>query len=423
MIVLIDGVKYILVAPENEADLEKRIEENYRQIFGEKAIYFPKKKIRSKAGIGTIPDAFLILPDQKLKWCILEVELASHPVYDHVFPQLTKFRRAIEDSTSRKKITEFFYDNIKSDEVLEAQFRKQIGTGEIYKSISDMVNEKPLIVVAIDEKTGELEEALLDFGGDVKVIEFKTYRRQGSSEIYAYMFEPVITPGKGDKARAGSEPRENKGTGTRKRGRGIKNAIYALFDEKGADGVSYEEAEQLAKSIKANTKFNQNHFSWYKRDYGRKRKVNVPEKEKRHYVSYRDECVERISRHLGERLVKDGKVAYSTPNGSSKIICLVSKTYENKSKEKKSYWYGFLKSHKEVLSAHKMGYAAFGCGSAAKIILVPIGKLVPLLRNMNKTEQGDGFYWHVKIHEENGRFSVEQPLADEMVDITEYVMK
>lgn len=269
MVIFIDDVKYNYLTPEIEAVLEGQIENNYKHIFGENSIYFPKKKIRSKAGIGTIPDAFIIIPGKKLMWCILEVELASHSVYNHVFPQLTKFRRAIENSSSRKKIRDFFYNTITEDPILEAQFRKQIGSGEIYKSISDMVEEKPMIVVAIDEKTDELGEALLDFGGDVKVIEFKTYRREGcSDEINAYLFELVIPTGKGGKTTgAGPEPGGGKGTGTTKRGRGIKNTIYTLFDEKGVDGVSYQEAEDLAKSIKPNTAFNKGHFSWYKRDY------------------------------------------------------------------------------------------------------------------------------------------------------------
>jgi len=417
MVVLIDGIKYIYLTPDSEATLEGQIEENHKHIFGEKSIYFPKKKIRSKAGIGTIPDAFLIIPRKRLKWCILEVELASHSVYDHVFPQLTKFRRAIEDSASRKKITEFFYDTIKADPVLEAKFRKQIGTGEIYKSISDMVNGKPLIVVAIDQRTDELEEALLDFGGEVKVIEFKMYRREDSSEINAYMFEPVT-----GKNQYHHEVKSTRKERISRRG-SITGELYALFDEKGVDRVPYEEAEQLAKSVKPDTKFNKGHFSWYKRDYRLKGKDSIPEKEKKPPVNYRKECIERISDHLDKKFIKDGRVSYISDEGDTKIICLVSKTYENKSKEKKIYWYDFLRSHKEILMDHGHGYAAFGCGSAEKIVLIPIDRLVPLLQNMNKTEQESGFYWHVKIHEEKDRFIVEQPLGSGSSDITKYIIK
>ncbi len=235
MIILIDGVKYRHLTPESEATLENQIEENHKHIFGEDSIYFPKKKIKSKAGIGTIPDAYIIIPGKKLKWCILEVELASHSVYDHVFPQLTKFRRAIDNGGSRKKIRDFFYETITADPVLDAQFRKEIGSGEIHKSISDMVDEKPLIIVAIDEKTDELEEALLGFGGDVKVVEFKAYRREGcSDEINAYLFESAVS-------HVGPEPIKSR--------RGIKKAVYKLFDENGVDNVTYKQCEEAANDM------------------------------------------------------------------------------------------------------------------------------------------------------------------------------
>jgi len=275
MIVLIDGVKYRYLTPESEAVLEGQIEENHKHIFGEDSIYFSKKKIRSKAGIGTIPDAFIIIPDSKLKWCILEVELATHSVYDHVFPQLTKFRRAIENSSSRKKIRDFFYNTITEDPLLEAQFRKKIGSGEIHKTISDMVEEKPMIVVAIDEKTDELKEALLDFGGDVKVTEFKTYRREGSSdEINAFVFDPIIISKKAPKVTPVPtvEPRKKH---TRRSGT-IMHSMFELYDEKGIDNVTYDECEVLARRIKPDTKFGKTHHSWYKNKYREKKMGGLP---------------------------------------------------------------------------------------------------------------------------------------------------
>ncbi len=332
MIVLIDGVKYSYITPENEAVLEGQIEENYKHIFGENSIYFPKKKIRSKAGIGTIPDAYVIIPGKKLTWCILEVELASHSVYDHVFLQLSKFKGAIEDSGSRKKIRDFFYNTITEDPILEAQFRKQIGSGEIYKSISDMVEEKPMIVVAINKRTNKLEEALAHFGGDVKVIEFKTFRREGSSDINAYMFEPVIPPRKG-----------GNGTGTGKRGRGIKNTIYMLFDEKGVDGVSYQEVEDLAKRIKPNTAFNKGHFSWYKRDYQRSSK-NSDTAKKTLPVGLKIFNTYQGKRYTAEVLEKgkilfQGKV-YKSPSRAA--VAAIQSTGSNRETENGWTWWKFI---------------------------------------------------------------------------------
>lgn len=194
MIILIDGVKYILKNPDNEDDLEKIIEKNYKYIFGEESFYFNfKKKLKSKSGIGSIPDGYLIVFNYTPEWYILEVELASHPLYDHIIPQLTKFNRGIEGVSTKKSLIDMFYDEIKTNPILEARVKEKIGSGEVYKFISDLISDKPSIIIVINERTIELEEAIRDIRGDVKILEFKIFRREGiSEEIDAYLFNPVI---------------------------------------------------------------------------------------------------------------------------------------------------------------------------------------------------------------------------------------
>lgn len=194
MIILIDGVKYILKNPDNEDDLEKIIEKNYKYIFGEESFYFNfKKKLKSKSGIGSIPDGYLIVFNSTPEWYILEVELASHPLYDHIIPQLTKFNRGIEGVSTKKSLIDMFYDEIKTNPILEARVKEKIGSGEVYKFISDLISDKPSIIIVINERTSELEEAIRDIRGDVKILEFKIFRREGiSEEIDAYLFNPVI---------------------------------------------------------------------------------------------------------------------------------------------------------------------------------------------------------------------------------------
>jgi hypothetical protein len=194
MIILIDGVKYILKNPNSEDDLEKVVEKNYKYIFGDNSFYFNfKRKVKSKSGIGSIPDGYLIILYNIPEWYILEVELASHPLYDHIIPQLTKFNRAIEEISTKKSLIDMFYDEIKTNLVLEANIKNKIGSGEIYKFISDLISVKPKIIIVINERTNELNEAIRDIQGDIKVLEFKIFRRECvSEEINAYLFNPVI---------------------------------------------------------------------------------------------------------------------------------------------------------------------------------------------------------------------------------------
>jgi len=196
MIVLIDGIRYQLTTPKSEAVLENAIQSNCQHIFGPDSFYFDiKKLIRSKAGVASIPDGYVIFfTPKKARWAIIEVELASHPVYDHVIPQLSKFNKGIEDSLTRKKLVEILYGVFDDDEVLKARLKQKIKTGEVYKFISDLVSEQPLIIVAIDQRTEELDEAIDDIKGEVKVVEFRTFRREGiSDDVNAYMFEPLKT--------------------------------------------------------------------------------------------------------------------------------------------------------------------------------------------------------------------------------------
>ncbi len=277
MIVLIDGVRYRLVIPDNEAVLEEAIKSNFQHIFGPDSFYLDVKKlIKSKAGIASIPDGYVILFEAKARWCILEVELASHSIYDHIVPQLTKFNRGIENSSSRKKLVEMFYSIINEDEVLRAKLKQKIKTGEIYKFISDLIAENPLIVVAIDRKTEELFEAVRDIRGEVKLLEFQTFRREGiEDQINAYVFEPIVK----SKEKGKLVKSETILTEVSTRRGGIGQSIYDLFDEKGIENVTYEECETLAKKIKPTTKFNPSHFSWYRNEY--RKKSNAPPHAKR----------------------------------------------------------------------------------------------------------------------------------------------
>lgn len=194
MIILVDGVRYLITKPKNEEELEAIIEKNSKYIFGDDSFYFNfKRKIKSGSGIGSIPDAYLIVFEPLPKWYILEIELSTHPLYNHVIPQLTKFNRGIEQSSGKNKIINMLYEAIKKDSILETKIRQKIGSGEIFKFISEVVSTDPTIIIAIDEKTSELEEALRDIRGEVKILELNIFKREGvSEEINVYLFTPIV---------------------------------------------------------------------------------------------------------------------------------------------------------------------------------------------------------------------------------------
>jgi len=109
--------------------------------------------------------------------------------------------------SSANSIVDVIYGLFDDDEVLKARLKQNIKNREVHKFISDLVSEKPLIVVAIDQRTEKLDEALRHIGDEVQIVEFRTFRREGlSDDINAYMFEPVATKGKKISRRQWSRP-------------------------------------------------------------------------------------------------------------------------------------------------------------------------------------------------------------------------
>lgn len=119
-------------------------------------------------------------------------------------------------------------------------------------------------------------------------------------------------------------------------------------------------------------------------------------------VSFNAEVAKNVSEKLGLPLLKRTRATFSSPDESTVVVCSVSKEYgEGK---KSGYWFAFHPHQKQQLEAAIKGYVAFGCGSASRVFLIPIGELSGWLSGMNVTEKEDRFYWHVQISQDQGEF-------------------
>lgn len=176
-VLLKDGIKYLHYKYEDEDELERLLIEHNEVIFGENSVFFPKHEIKARSGIATIPDGFVLLMDDK-KWYILEVELALHPLHEHIVVQISKFNSAIKNPTARKKLIDVFYDEIKDNIQMRYKFESKGIAKELYKFLSDMINEDPEVIIVIDEKNKELDEVCETLPFRATVLEFKTYCRE-----------------------------------------------------------------------------------------------------------------------------------------------------------------------------------------------------------------------------------------------------
>jgi hypothetical protein len=191
---LIDGVKYQEWEISNEDELEQMVIEHAQDIFGENSIYFDKKqKLKSLAGVGSIPDGLVIMFGSVPQWHIVEVELSSHDPYAHIVPQVDKFINGIDNQNTRNKLVDTLYNVINSDELLRRETRQAIGLDkDIHKFLADLISQPPTITIIIEKDTDQLEEALRKYN-QKKVREFQTFRRVGAESVHAHLFEPVYT--------------------------------------------------------------------------------------------------------------------------------------------------------------------------------------------------------------------------------------
>jgi predicted transport protein len=190
---LVDGAKYKLWTPKDEErEFHPMIRAHSKEIFGERSLYFDVKHIlKSKSGIGSIPDAYAITLSKPYQWYVIENELSTHPIYDHVIKQLTKFINGIRNESARNKILDTMYNQITKDKVLRATVEKLIGSTDIYHFLSKLISRSPIIVVFIDRKTKEVEEACQILKYQTSIHEFKTFVREDAPNVRAHLFEPL----------------------------------------------------------------------------------------------------------------------------------------------------------------------------------------------------------------------------------------
>jgi len=211
----VDGIKYKPWVPSKEEELENLVEKNINKIFGEDILYLPlKTKLKSLSGIGSIPDGYAIGLTKPYKWYIIEVELSTHPVFEHIVPQLNKFINGLKEPKSIKNIIEAFHKEIMKDSITEAYVKEKISPNELFWFISSMIEKEPTLVVIIDKKTRELEEACNSIPIKDKLIsEFRVYERVDTGVKNAFIIDSLIeekinywlTPVKSDKERNADE--------------------------------------------------------------------------------------------------------------------------------------------------------------------------------------------------------------------------
>ena len=189
---IIDGVRYNLWTPKNEKEFEDMVKERSKEIFGENSVYFDlKHRLASKSGLVSIPDGYVISFSRPFEWYIVEGELSSHPLHEHITNQLNKFVTGIKNPSAQKELVEKLYEEIAKDRLLRAYVENKIVSQEITRFLYDLISKPPKTVVVIEEKGDEVQEACGGLKVEPTVVEFRTYVRENAENVRAHLFEPI----------------------------------------------------------------------------------------------------------------------------------------------------------------------------------------------------------------------------------------
>jgi predicted transport protein len=172
-------------------DFEREVVSNSKMFFGANSIYVDaKRKIETKGLGNSIPDGFLFdLSDKdNPEFYIVEVELAKHDFYNHIFPQITKFFGFFKNPRSQADLIEKIFLFINNDNELKKEFKKYLGDKEVYKFLKDTIELSQNILLIIDGEKKELPEIMDTYtdtwGKMLKLILIKKFSYNGEN-IYS----------------------------------------------------------------------------------------------------------------------------------------------------------------------------------------------------------------------------------------------
>ena len=190
-VILVDNEVFKMYEYQREEELENRVSKLVKFVFGPEAIFFDvRQRVASKARKINVTDGILLeLKKGRSKLWLVEFELSSHDLYSHVQPQIMGFIRSLRNPRTLRDVQLALYEEIQADEGKGKTLRGFLGPDkDVFYFLDQVLHQKRGILVVIDEITPQLMEICEDFAryAEVKVIEFKTYKKD-DKEIYYFI--------------------------------------------------------------------------------------------------------------------------------------------------------------------------------------------------------------------------------------------
>ena len=116
--------------------------------------------------------------------------------------------------------------------------------------------------------------------------------------------------------------------------------------------------------------------------------------------SFHSDCADRLASICAVVLNRESKTFYSTADKTTRFWVVVSKEHGEAPSAK--YWFAMHPYQLERLQSADTGMVALGCGSAKKILLIPLAVIEEHLDQTWTTVRDDRMYWHIKIEQRAG---------------------
>jgi predicted transport protein len=193
MDIIVNGTKLSQYKYNNEDEFEMDIIHASKSLFGKKSVYIDyKRKISGNVLGNSIPDGFLIdFSDENAPdFYIVEVELAKHDFYKHIFPQITKFFAFFTSSQSRNDLADKIYTIIESNTEIKNDIKQLCKGKEIYKLLKDSIDSNQNILLIIDETKPELPEIFNTYKEWGDIVKLEIIKKFKNDSVVVYSMEP-----------------------------------------------------------------------------------------------------------------------------------------------------------------------------------------------------------------------------------------
>ena len=183
--------EYALLDFASEAEFEKAVIENQKNLFGKESVYIDVKRRIGRDNHRGIPDAFLIdFSDNKNpQLYIVENELASHDVYSNITEQIARFSTSIISSQTqiRDVLLKAIHENTETEKEIEKLLLNTVFKTAVELMVH-LVEKEIKVVVVINEVTADLNLAFKIFKSPPDVVLLQRY--QFGNDIL-YYYEPM----------------------------------------------------------------------------------------------------------------------------------------------------------------------------------------------------------------------------------------